>query len=149
MHINQIVQEDRLQSPYRDISIELEQFTRQMQLHRTSVVTLAKYSQSLQTLVTKLPVQHDTRAELSLTSFLNSCWNLLSYRNDETIHKNGEIMHQDGKMLRRIASSTQTTSEEQRKLLESTVKDYRIMKSLTFIAMLYLPANLIAVSRSR
>lgn len=53
-------------------------------------------------------------------------------------------MHQDGKMLRRIASSTQTTSEEQRKLLESTVKDYRIMKSLTFIAMLYLPANLIA-----
>lgn len=55
VHINQIVQEDRLQSPYRDISIELEQFTRQMQLHRTSVVTLAKYSQSLQTLLLESP----------------------------------------------------------------------------------------------
>jgi hypothetical protein len=71
---------------------------------------------------------------------------ILRYRNDEAIHKNGEIVHQDGEALQQIASSMRREAEETRVLLECSVKDSKRLKSLSFISMIYLPANLVAVS---
>ena len=73
VHVNQILQEDRLQSARQEICIELEQFTRGMQMHKRSVATLAKYSQRLQTLVSKPHIHYDIRADFSLTSSADSC----------------------------------------------------------------------------
>jgi hypothetical protein len=57
-------------------------------------------------------------------------------------------MHQDGEALHRTAVSARREAEEIRGLLEGSVKDAKALKSPTFIALIYLPANLVAVSRN-
>ena len=62
------------------------------------------------------------------------------------MHKNVEIVHHDGQELQQGVASTRRETEEIRALLEGSVKDSKTLKTLTFIALIYLPANLIAVS---
>ena len=73
---------------------------------------------------------------------------ILGYRNDETVHRHGELVHHDNEALQRLTLSARSEAEGTRTLLEGSVKDSRTLKSLTFIATIYLPANLVAVSIS-
>jgi hypothetical protein len=55
-------------------------------------------------------------------------------------------VHHDGQELQQGVASARREAEEIRALLEGSVKDSKTLKTLTFIALIYLPANLIAVS---
>lgn len=65
----------------------------------------------------------------------------MDYRNDDTIKENGVIMAS-------MATAANAQNQTLKVLAEKTQKDSRSMRIITFIAMAYLPATLIAVRKS-
>ena len=63
---------------------------------------------------------------------------MLEYRNDKT-------MQEHSLALRRLAADQKVESEHMAKLALQTVRDSKMLKSLTGLATLYLPASLLAV----
>jgi hypothetical protein len=70
----------------------------------------------------------------------------LEYRNDELIIWNSKAMHKSSESMREIAMAAKAENRAVALLLAKAQKDSRTVKILTFVAMLYLPASLIAVS---
>lgn len=63
---------------------------------------------------------------------------MLEFRNDET-------MQEHSLALRQLAADQKAESEHMARLSLQTVRDSKLLKSLTGLATLYLPASLLAV----
>lgn len=63
---------------------------------------------------------------------------MLEYRNDKT-------MQEHNVALRQLAADQKAESEHTARLALQTVRDSKMLKSLTGLATLYLPASLLAV----
>jgi len=70
----------------------------------------------------------------------------LDYRNDENIYKITEAMRQNSDIMRVIAAGAREDNEMIGKLTEKAQRDSRAVKVLTYVALMYLPAQLVAVS---
>ena len=77
---------------------------------------------------------------------------VLQYRNDEliartneTIQQTSESIHETTVAMRRLSAKSSAESGIIATLTEEGRRDSRSMKILTFVAMLYLPATLLAV----
>jgi hypothetical protein len=118
--------------------VQFELCSAHLKNYQRSVASLVAYSQSISNLVRVSDLDYSVS---SLTNPNNNkqLFRLLDHRNDEVLHKNGEA-------LRQISFSTQLASEDTKMLLGKTQEDSRSMKILTFIALIYLPASLVAVS---
>lgn len=71
---------------------------------------------------------------------------ILDFRNEEETISSSHTMRDMLKVLTDLGTSAQQESESLRMLSEQAQDDARFTKILTFIAMLYLPASLVAVS---
>lgn len=71
---------------------------------------------------------------------------ILNFRNAEQALKASQTASEMLRALTDMGISAKNESESLRSLSERAVKDSRFMKILTFAALLYLPASLIAVS---
>jgi hypothetical protein len=60
-------------------------------------------------------------------------------------HRNDHVVHHHGEALNRIATQTNRESVVMNELSEKMQKDSRFMRILTSVALIYLPASLIAV----
>lgn len=63
---------------------------------------------------------------------------ILEYRNDETMQTHSQA-------LRDLASAQKTEAENMTRLTRQTAQDSKMLKALTVMATLYLPASLLAV----
>lgn len=72
---------------------------------------------------------------------------ILEYRNDELLIKNSEELHRSSESAREIATAAKAEQEAVALIFAKAQKDSSLVKILTFVAMLYLPASLIAVSQ--
>jgi hypothetical protein len=71
---------------------------------------------------------------------------ILEYRrNEEMAHISAEI-RSENEGLKNVALATHAENRVVKKLTDKMQRDTNFMKILTFIALLYLPANLISVS---
>ena len=66
---------------------------------------------------------------------------MLEFRNDES-------MQEHNVSLRQLSADQKAESEHMARLTSQTVRDSKLLKSLTALATLYLPASLLAVSQS-
>jgi hypothetical protein len=73
---------------------------------------------------------------------------ILDLRNDEETIKNGQTARHMLEVLADLGKSAKEESEGLRILNEQSQHDARFTKILTFVAMLYLPASLVAVCKS-
>ncbi|KAF2732805.1 hypothetical protein EJ04DRAFT_565675 [Polyplosphaeria fusca] len=69
---------------------------------------------------------------------------ILRYRNDETLIGVNNALRSNGEDMKIIAGATKDENEKVTSILAETRKDSHLMKILTFVAMIYLPATLIA-----
>ncbi|RYP02233.1 hypothetical protein DL764_005875 [Monosporascus ibericus] len=56
-----------------------------------------------------------------------------------------ELLHENGLGLARIAQANSTETKVMVSLADQTAEDSRIMRIMTFVAMIYLPANLVLI----
>lgn len=63
---------------------------------------------------------------------------MLDHRNDQALHRHGEAMNM-------LATEANRESSVMNELSEKMQKDSRSMRVLTSVALIYLPASLIAV----
>jgi hypothetical protein len=63
---------------------------------------------------------------------------MLDHRNDQVLHRYGEVMN-------KLATEANRESSVMNELSEKMQKDSRSMRILTSVAFIYLPASLIAV----
>lgn len=70
---------------------------------------------------------------------------ILEYRNDEFLIKNSEELHRSSESAREIATAAKAEQGAVALIFAKAQKDSSLVKILTFVAMLYLPASLIAV----
>lgn len=73
---------------------------------------------------------------------------ILEYRNDELLIKNSEELHRSSESAREIATAAKAEQGAVALILAKAQKDSSLVKILTFVAMLYLPASLIAVRKA-
>ncbi|MCJ1343031.1 hypothetical protein MMC31_001220 [Peltigera leucophlebia] len=69
---------------------------------------------------------------------------ILEYRNDELLIKNSEELHMSSESAREIATAAKAEQEAVALIVTKVQKDSSLVKILTFVAMLYIPASLIA-----
>ncbi|KAL8840332.1 MAG: hypothetical protein Q9170_001347 [Blastenia crenularia] len=69
---------------------------------------------------------------------------LVKYRNEEALSRNGAALHKDMESLRDIAHHTQRENEALVRLAEQSRKDGRALKALSVLGTLYLPATFVA-----
>lgn len=70
---------------------------------------------------------------------------ILEYRNDELLIKNSQELHGSSESAREIATAAKAEQEAVAFTLAKAQKVTSLVKILAFVAMLYLPASLIAV----
>lgn len=70
---------------------------------------------------------------------------VLQFRNDEALAQSNTIMQHNSRVLSELGSSSREENKAMIVLTKQGRQDSRFMKILTFIAMLYLPASLVAV----
>ena len=61
-------------------------------------------------------------------------------------YRKADIQNSYSKELRRLATAANAQGDSVRELTEETVRDSQSVKRLSFVAMMFLPANLMAVS---
>jgi len=71
---------------------------------------------------------------------------LLEYRNDESNIQTNIAIKFNGERLGMITEQSMATNEAMTHLTRDLHKDSKFIKVLTFIAILYTPASLVAVS---
>ncbi|KAH6680177.1 hypothetical protein B0J14DRAFT_648559 [Halenospora varia] len=69
---------------------------------------------------------------------------IIEFRNDETSIKSSHMMGDMMKVLTELGASAKQENASLVTLTEKTCEDSRFIKTLTFIAMLYLPTSLVA-----
>ncbi|KAF8537378.1 hypothetical protein BDD12DRAFT_982194 [Trichophaea hybrida] len=103
--------------------VEVEIYAARMRDHRGSIAALLQ------------------RAQGGLKLY----WQILDYRNDENIYKITEAMRQNSDTMRVLAASAREDNEAIGRLAEKSQKDSRAVKVLTYVALMYLPAQLVAI----
>ncbi|KAF3942110.1 hypothetical protein ABW19_dt0205172 [Dactylella cylindrospora] len=68
----------------------------------------------------------------------------LQYRNDKAIIRTNSAMHENGESLKEITIAAKEESEALAALTSKTYKDSRMVKILTIVAVIYVPASLVA-----
>jgi len=71
---------------------------------------------------------------------------MLEYRHDELKIRTNNSIHSSGEQLRRITEHAVTGNDFMTRLTADIHKDSKFIKIITFIALLYTPVSLIAVS---
>ncbi|MCJ1347143.1 hypothetical protein MMC31_005364 [Peltigera leucophlebia] len=107
---------------FKEIDSELKMYTSRIRNHRQSVNNLLTYSVGIARILA----------------------HILEYRNDELLIKNSEELHRSSESAREIATAAKAEQEAVALILAKAQKDSSLVKILTFVAMLYLPASLIA-----
>lgn len=69
---------------------------------------------------------------------------ILEYRNDETLISGNNALRNSSEDMKTIAVAAKE-NKSVAKILSESRKDSHMMKILTFVAMIYLPASLMAV----
>lgn len=73
---------------------------------------------------------------------------ILEFRNDELLIKNSEELRRSSESAREIATAAKAEQETVALILARAQNDSSLVKILTFVALLYLPASLIAVRKA-
>lgn len=73
---------------------------------------------------------------------------ILEFRNDELLIKNSEELHRSSESAREIATAAKAEQGAVAVILAKAQNDSSLVKILTFVALLYLPASLIAVRKA-
>lgn len=71
---------------------------------------------------------------------------ILNYRNEDMLVKSNDALRKSGDAMREIALAAKAENELMSALLGKSQRDSRTVKVLTYIALIYLPASLVAVS---
>ena len=71
---------------------------------------------------------------------------ILNYRNENMIVKSNDALQKGSDAMREIALATKAENELMSALIGKSQKDSRTVKILTYTALIYLPASLVAVS---
>lgn len=79
-------------------------------------------------------------------SDITKLFQVLQFRNDEALTKSNTIMQHNSRVLTDLGTSAREENKAMIVLTKQGRQDSKFMKILTFIAMLYLPASLVAVS---
>ncbi|KAE8354537.1 hypothetical protein BDV28DRAFT_79440 [Aspergillus coremiiformis] len=82
------------------------------------------------------------------TQTLSILSQILEYRNDENIIKIANALSYNSEAMHKIALAGNEENKSIKILSEKAQRDSQSVKILTYIAMLYLPASLVAVSRA-
>lgn len=95
---------------------------------------------------------HSTESTKSLVSHLCCTFNPLcvSHTNGKKLfkildHRNDAVIHNNGSSLKNLAHKSSYQSELMLSMAEVTRYDSRTVRIITFIAMIYLPVNLVSV----
>ena len=71
---------------------------------------------------------------------------ILNYRNENMLVKSNDALQKGSDAMREIALATKAENELMSALIGKSQKDSRTVKILTYTALIYLPASLVAVS---
>lgn len=71
---------------------------------------------------------------------------ILNYRNEDMLVKSNDALRKSSDAIRQIALAAKTENELVSALIGKSQKDSRTVKILTYTALVYLPASLVAVS---
>jgi Mg2+ and Co2+ transporter CorA len=71
--------------------------------------------------------------------------NKLIHATSDATHQTNQLIRQNGETISQLASSSFSETKAIARLTEDSQRDARSVKILTFVAMLYLPASLVAV----
>ena len=148
---------------------ELKMYTSRIRNHRQSVDNLLTYSKGIARIVSEKSPRSPPK-KIKSCYFFFSCFHLgdiwftdlapmvlslcmqlahiLEYRNDELLIKNSEELHRSSESAREIATAAKAEQGAVALILAKAQKDSSLVKILTFVAMLYLPASLIAVRKA-
>jgi Mg2+ and Co2+ transporter CorA len=122
---------------------DLENYMQQMKTHEAKVESILQSAEWTSSLVSlKTPKSKTLKTMITQTNQLSK---ILEYRNDEAIRLSEEAIRSNGEALKQITSAIRTENEKFNQLTTQTAQDSKMMKALTFLATLYLPASLIAV----
>lgn len=71
---------------------------------------------------------------------------ILNYRNEDMLVKSNDALRKSSDAMREIALAAKAENELISALISRSQKDSHTVKILTYIALIYLPASLVAVS---
>lgn len=71
---------------------------------------------------------------------------ILNYRNEDMLVKSNDALRRSSDAMREIALAAKAENERMSTLLGKSQRDSHTVKVLTYIALIYLPASLVAVS---
>ena len=81
-----------------------------------------------------------------LTSVSMQLSQILNYRNENMLVKGNDALQKGSDAMREIALATKAENELMSALIGKSQKDSHTVKILTYTALIYLPASLVAVS---
>lgn len=81
-----------------------------------------------------------------LTCLLMQLSQILNFRNEDLLVKSNEALHKSSDAIREIALAAKAENELISALIGKSQRDSHTVKVLTYIALIYLPASLVAVS---
>ncbi len=145
----------------RECFVQLEAYNRQITNHLRTVARFLALSKGVSRMVcAHLLSPANPRGQVRVALIpadrnTEKLFEILKYRNSETIGKTNQTInttnqaiHQNGLAIRELTVASIRENEIIAQLTERAWRDSRSVRILTFIALLYLPATLIAVSES-
>lgn len=152
---------------FQEIDSELKMYSSRIRNHRQSVDNLLSYSKGIASIVSRSP--DPKKRDINFFHFIYiffffegergyDYWcrpmvplqlaHILEFRNDELLIKNSEELHRSSESAREIATAAKAEQGAVAVILAKAQNDSSLVKILTFVALLYLPASLIAVRKA-
>lgn len=82
---------------------------------------------------------------MNLIPVLTQLSQILNYRNEDMLVKSNDALNKSSDAMREIALAAKAENELMSALISKSQKDSHTVKVLTCIALIYLPASLVAV----
>jgi hypothetical protein len=124
----------------------LEMFKSSIRNHQRNVANLLDSASGISQIVSCSPLETHPISHFHCSHAVLQLFQILEYRNDEILIRSSHALHYTSSSLHAIATAAHGETRTAALMLTATQKDSKVIKTLTFVAMLYLPASLMAVS---
>ena len=124
-----------------------ETFFSRIKVHRRGIQALLEHADGTATLVQSiLPQPCSKLSHLTRLLHPSQLSQILNYRNEDMLVKSNDALRRSSDAMREIALAAKAENELISALMGKFQRDSHAVKILTYIALIYLPASLVAVS---
>ena len=123
---------------------DMEAFVSRIRTHKRGVEAIQEHAEGIATLVGPqlAPNSYIHRSNFTFMQLSQ----ILNYRNENMIVQSNDALNRNSDAMREIAIAAKADNELISILIGKSQKDSHTVKILTYIALIYLPASLVAVS---